>query len=110
MVSHVVDRRWAAAADASEPAPVAWRVVPTDAVDPHPGLPAPASVRRLTSRQCEVLALLAEGRSNAAIAARLFLTERGVKQHVTNIYTTLGLFDDSNDHRRVLAVLAYLAA
>ena len=64
----------------------------------------------LTPRQLEVLALVAEGRSNAAIAARLDISERGVVQHLTNIYTQLGLRPDDGDHRRVLAVLRYLEA
>ena len=66
-------------------------------------------VDRLTDRQREVLALLAEGRSNAAIADRLGLKERGAVQHISNIYEVLGLDDDDDDHRRVLAVLRYLS-
>ncbi|ANJ27974.1 response regulator transcription factor [Agromyces aureus] len=64
----------------------------------------------LTPRQREVLGLMAEGRSNAAIAAQLFLTEKAVVQHTSNIYDALGLPVDSDDHRRVLAVVRYLAA
>lgn len=66
-------------------------------------------VRRLTARQREVLSLMAEGRSNAGIASRLCLTEKSVVQHVSNIYDALGLPVDSDDHRRVLAVVRYLA-
>ena len=66
-------------------------------------------VERLTDRQREVLALLAEGRSNGAIADRLGLKERGVVQHISNIYDVLGLPDDNDDHRRVLAVLRHLS-
>jgi DNA-binding NarL/FixJ family response regulator len=66
-------------------------------------------VRRLTPRQREVLSLMAEGRSNAGIASRLTLTEKSVVQHVSNIYDVLGLPVDSDDHRRVLAVVRYLA-
>ncbi|GAB3805392.1 response regulator [Humibacter antri] len=66
-------------------------------------------VRSLTPRQRAVLALMAEGRSNAGIATRLTLTEKSVVQHVSNIYDTLGLPVDSDDHRRVLAVVRYLA-
>jgi DNA-binding NarL/FixJ family response regulator len=65
-------------------------------------------VERLTHRQREVLALLADGRSNAAIAARLMISERAVVQHTSRIYSQLGLWDDDNDHRRVLAALRYL--
>jgi DNA-binding NarL/FixJ family response regulator len=62
-----------------------------------------------TPRQLDVLALLAEGRSNAAIASSLVISERAVVQHVSHIYDQLGLRHDDNDHRRVLAVLRYLA-
>lgn len=66
-------------------------------------------VGRLTPRQREVLTLMAEGRSNAWIAAHLFLSEKAVVQHTSNIYDALGLPVDADDHRRVLAVLRYLA-
>jgi DNA-binding NarL/FixJ family response regulator/class 3 adenylate cyclase len=62
----------------------------------------------LTPREREVLELIAEGRSNQAIAERLFVTLRAVEKHVTNIFEKLGLPASSDDHRRVLAVLAYL--
>ena len=62
----------------------------------------------LTGREREVLALMAEGRSNRAIAAELFISERGIERHVTSIFTKLGLPTTDQDHRRVLAVLAYL--
>jgi DNA-binding NarL/FixJ family response regulator len=62
----------------------------------------------LTPRELEVLGLMAEGRSNAAIAARLVLTVGAVEKHVANILTKLRLPPSSEDHRRVLAVLAYL--
>lgn len=62
----------------------------------------------LTPREREVLAVMAEGRSNAAIAARLFVTEKAVGKHVGNIFTKLGLPLSEGDHRRVLAVLTYL--
>jgi DNA-binding NarL/FixJ family response regulator len=65
---------------------------------------------RLTSRQREVLALMAEGRSNTAIAHRLSVTERAVVQHVSHIYDQLGLPVSNDDHRRVLAVVRYLAS
>ncbi|TQJ30629.1 response regulator transcription factor [Microbacterium sp. SLBN-146] len=67
-------------------------------------------VGRLTPRQIEVLGLMAEGRSNAAIAAQLVLTEKAVVQHTSNIYDALGLPVDADDHRRVLAVIRYLQA
>lgn len=67
-----------------------------------------AAVGRLTARQQEVLALVAEGRSNVSIAARLFVTEKAVVQHTSRIYDALSLPVDSDAHRRVLAVLRYL--
>jgi DNA-binding NarL/FixJ family response regulator len=65
-------------------------------------------VSRLSGRERDVLALMAEGRSNAAIAQRLFVTEKAVSKHTTNIFTKLGLAPSEDDNRRVLAVLAYL--
>jgi DNA-binding NarL/FixJ family response regulator len=62
----------------------------------------------LTPREREVLGLMAEGRSNAAIAARLFVTEKAVSKHTNSIFTRLGLPQSEDDNRRVLAVLAYL--
>jgi DNA-binding NarL/FixJ family response regulator len=62
----------------------------------------------LTERDREVLALMAEGRSNRAIARRLVLTERAVEKHVTSIFGKLGLMPARGDHRRVRAVLTYL--
>jgi DNA-binding NarL/FixJ family response regulator len=62
----------------------------------------------LTQREREVLALMAEGVSNAGIARRLFITEGTVEKHVNSILSKLQLSDSENDHRRVLAVIAYL--
>jgi DNA-binding NarL/FixJ family response regulator len=64
----------------------------------------------LTKREKEVLGLIAEGRSNRAIAEQLVVTERAVEKHVTNIFDKLGLSPAPEDHRRVLAVLAFLRA
>ncbi|WP_203991096.1 LuxR C-terminal-related transcriptional regulator [Sphaerisporangium rufum] len=65
-------------------------------------------VGRLTPRERDVLALMAEGRSNAAIAQRLYLSESAVAKHTANIFGKLGLAASDDDNRRVLAVLAYL--
>jgi len=67
-------------------------------------------LKDLTSREREVLGLMAEGRSNAAIAGRLFITEKAVSKHINNIFSKLGLPPSDDDNRRVLAVLAYLNA
>jgi DNA-binding NarL/FixJ family response regulator len=63
---------------------------------------------RLSEREREVLALMAEGRSNSAIAQRLFITDKAVSKHCTSIFAKLNLTPDEDDNRRVLAVLAYL--
>jgi DNA-binding NarL/FixJ family response regulator len=65
-------------------------------------------VTRLTPREREVLALMAEGRSNAAIGQRLFITEKAVSKHAAGIFAKLDLVPSDDDNRRVLAVLAYL--
>lgn len=62
----------------------------------------------LTGREREVLELMAEGRSNSAIAQRLFVSEKSVSKHSTSIFAKLGLAPSDDDNRRVLAVLAYL--
>ncbi len=64
----------------------------------------------LTDREREVLALMAEGRSNAAIERRLFLAPKTVEGNIRNIFQKLGLRQEGDDHRRVLAVLTYLRA
>jgi DNA-binding NarL/FixJ family response regulator len=63
---------------------------------------------KLSPREREVLELTAEGRSDAAIAARLFVTERAVAKHTASIFAKLNLQPSDDDNRRVLAVLAYL--
>jgi DNA-binding NarL/FixJ family response regulator len=64
----------------------------------------------LTGREREVLALMAEGRSNRAIGAEMVITDRAVEKHVTSIFSKLDIPATADDHRRVLAVLAYLKA
>jgi DNA-binding NarL/FixJ family response regulator len=64
----------------------------------------------LTTREREVLELMAEGRSNAGIARRLWITQGTVEKHVGSILTKLQLEDTEDDHRRVLAVVTYLQA
>jgi DNA-binding NarL/FixJ family response regulator len=62
----------------------------------------------LTAREREVLALMAEGRSNTAIGSRLFITEKAVSKHINSIFSKLGMPPSDDDNRRVMAVLAYL--
>ena len=68
------------------------------------------AVSALSPRESEVLGLMAEGRSNAAIAQQLVITERAVAKHTASIFLRLGLQPSEDDNRRVLAVLAYLGA
>ncbi|MDN3356004.1 response regulator transcription factor [Actinomadura sp. DC4] len=67
-------------------------------------------VGALTPREREVLGLMAEGRTNAAIAKTLVVSDRAVEKHIANIFLKLGLAPSGDDHRRVLAVLRYLGA
>jgi DNA-binding NarL/FixJ family response regulator len=69
---------------------------------------AEGPIGRLSPREREVVELMAEGRSNAAIAARLYVTERAVAKHTASIFAKLDLQPSDDDNRRVLAVLAYL--
>jgi len=67
-------------------------------------------LERLTGRERETLALMAEGRSNSGIAAALSVSESAVAKHVNNIFTKLDLTPGDSDHRRVLAVLQFLSS
>ncbi|MCK1795281.1 response regulator transcription factor [Streptomyces sp. XM4193] len=67
-------------------------------------------LERLTAREREVLGLMAQGLSNTNLAARLFISEAAVNKHIGNIFTKLDLPVDTDGHRRVLAVLAFLRA
>jgi DNA-binding NarL/FixJ family response regulator len=71
---------------------------------------SPHPLAALTAREREVLALMAEGLTNAAIAAALFVGEGAVEKHINSIFAKLGLAPADRDHRRVLAVLRYLGA
>ena len=93
-------RQVAAGGTAMDPEVVAQLLTRRSAID------EPLST--LTPREREVLGLMAEGRSNAAIAARLFVTEKAVSKHTNSIFMRLGLPQSEDDNRRVLAVLAYL--
>jgi DNA-binding NarL/FixJ family response regulator len=68
----------------------------------------PARLEELTPRERDVLALMAEGRSNGGIARELVVTEGAVEKHVSSIFGKLGLPPSGDDHRRVLAVIAWL--
>jgi DNA-binding NarL/FixJ family response regulator len=68
------------------------------------------SLSALTARERDVLALMAEGRSNTAIAGHLVVSDRAVEKHISNIFSKLGMPPSDSDHRRVLAVLAYLGS
>jgi DNA-binding NarL/FixJ family response regulator/class 3 adenylate cyclase len=84
-------------------------VIDPEVVSRLVGRPRLASpVNDLTGREREVLGLMAEGRSNAAIAERMSLSPKSIEGHVRNLFAKLGLRDTPDDHRRVLAVLTYL--
>jgi DNA-binding NarL/FixJ family response regulator len=94
-------RRVAAGDVVVDPEVVALLVRRTREADP---------LEELTEREREVLGLMAEGRTNQAISAQLFLTARTVESHVRSIFLKLNLLPAPDDHRRVLAVLSYLRA
>jgi DNA-binding NarL/FixJ family response regulator len=102
-VSEVIDavRRVAAGGSVIDPEVVAQLVSRRRTRDP---------IQELTERERQVLALMAEGRSNQAISERLFLSPKTVEGHVRSIFTRLDLAATPDDHRRVLAVLAFLRA
>ena len=81
---------------------------PTSSPNSSAGDAATTRSTQLSAREREVLELMAEGLSNSAIAARVFLTERGVEKHVTSIFQKLRLPVAADTHRRVLAVVAFL--
>jgi DNA-binding NarL/FixJ family response regulator len=83
------------------------RQVVSELLAPHGG--SLHALAGLTAREREVLALMAEGRSNSAIAQRLFVSEKAVSKHSTSIFIKLDLPPSDDDNRRVLAVLAYLS-
>ena len=92
-------RRVAAGGTAMDPEVVAQLLTRRSADEP---------LSTLTPREPEVLGLMAEGRSNAAIAASMFITEKAIGKHTNAIFGKLGLEQSEDDNRRVLAVLAYL--
>lgn len=92
-------RRVAGGGSALDPAVVGALVTPTHPRD---------SLRSLTARELQVLSLVAEGRSNAAVSSALSVTDRTVETHMRSILIKLGIPDAGDSHRRVLAVLAYL--
>lgn len=94
-------RRVAAGGTVMDPQVVAQLLTSRGASEP---------LARLTPREHEVLRNMAEGRSNAGIGAKMFITEKAVGKHTNNIFGKLGLPPSSDDNRRVLAVLAYLNA
>jgi DNA-binding NarL/FixJ family response regulator len=93
--------RVARGGSALDPEVVASLVRPSHSTD---------ALAALSARERDVLGLMAEGRSNAAIAAHLTLAERTVESHISSLLAKLGLTDTADGHRRVLAVLAYLSS
>ena len=79
-------------------------------MEAHGRSAAASGLDRLTEREREVLSLMAEGRSNKGICERLFLSPKTVEAHVKHIFMKLGMDESTEDHRRVLAVLAFLRA
>ena len=71
---------------------------------------AESPLERLTPRELEVLSEIAQGRNNAAVAASLYLSERAVEKHINSLFSKLGLGEEPDVHRRVMAVLVYLSA
>jgi DNA-binding NarL/FixJ family response regulator len=94
-------RRVAAGGTAMDPEVIAQLLTRSSREEP---------IQRLTPRESEVLGLMAEGRSNAAVASALFITEKAVSKHTNNIFTKLDLAPSEDDNRRVMAVLTYLSA
>jgi len=94
-------RRVADGGSALDPIVVQTMLGRSDGIDPF---------KALTAREREVLELMAEGRSNAAVAASMVVTERAVEKHVTSIFSKLDLPPTPDDHRRVLAILRFLDA
>ena len=87
-----------------------WSWTPRWCPSCWPAARADEPLAGLTPREREVLALMAEGRSNTAIGSRLFITEKAVSKHINSIFSKLGLPPSDDDNRRVMAVLAYLNA
>ena len=71
---------------------------------------ASSPLERLTPRELEVLGEIAQGKNNAAVAASLVLSERAVEKHINSLFSKLGLSEEPDVHRRVKAVLLYLAS
>jgi DNA-binding CsgD family transcriptional regulator len=96
-----IAREWA------KHAPASWQPRPSGKLSDSRESHRPAALDDLTQRELEVLALVADGKSNLGIARELFLTEGAVEKHVSNVLAKLDLPIDSGSHRRVLAALMY---